>query len=87
MITYRKKHPSIIFEKLGTFCWPISFNIRYSHLFYDNFFLHPYIFLPAPPKGYAKTKLSPLYFKNPKMHLNCIYFFAFWIMESGKILD
>jgi len=51
------------------------------------FFLHP--------QCYAKTKLSLLFFKNPKMHLNCIYFlhYGLWNPEkfrigtSGKISD
>jgi len=30
-----------------------------------SFFLHPYIFLPAPPQYHAKTILSLLFFKNP----------------------
>ena len=34
-----------------------------------SFFLHPYVFLPAPLQCYAKTKLSLLFFKNPKMPL------------------
>jgi len=61
-------------------------------------------FLPAPlhfssctprPQYYAKIKLSLLFFKNPKMHLNCIYFLhyglwnpkTFWISNSGNISD
>jgi len=47
-----------------------------------SFFLHPYIFLPAPPQCYAKTKLSLLFFKNPKMHLNCIYILGYGIRKN-----
>jgi len=31
---------------------------------------------PALPQYYVKTKLSLVFFKNPKMHLNCTYIFA-----------
>ena len=46
--------------------------------------MHPYIFLPAPPIIFAKTKLSLLFFKNSKMYLNCIFFFLFglWNPEN-----
>jgi len=47
----------------------------------DSFFLHPYIFLSASPQCYEKTKLFILFFKIPKMHLNCIYFF--YILDYG----
>jgi len=55
---------------------------------YQRQFLHaPLHFSSCTPQCYAKTKLSLLFFKNPKLHLNCIYFFAIWIMESRKISD
>ena len=48
-------------------------------------------FLPAPlhfssciPQCYAKTKLSLLFFKSPKMHLNCIYFLHYGLWNPEK---
>ena len=66
------------------------------HFILGSFFLHPYIFLPAPPQYHANTILSLLFFKNPKMHLNCTYLFLhsglwnpenFRIDTSGKFSD
>jgi len=39
-----------------------------SFLLQGCFFLHPYVFLPAPPQCNAKTKISLLFFKDSKIH-------------------